>query len=119
MDNKECKECRRPFFGRADKKFCSDACRSSFNNRARPAISPAVQQINRVLKKNWEILNELNPHETQKVPLSHLSKRGFDFEFFTQTLTTREGKEYRFCYDMGYLTLGDQWILLVRKKETG
>ena len=30
---KQCPECEDPIIGRTDKKFCSDGCRNSYNNR--------------------------------------------------------------------------------------
>lgn len=117
MSAKECLECGHQIFGRADKKFCSDACRSTFNNRARPSLPRLVQKINKTLIKNWEVLSELNPAETNKVTQKQLQKKGFDFEYFTQVYQTKEGKKYHFCYDQGYLLLGDQYVLLVRKHD--
>ena len=30
---KKCLECKDPIIGRADKKFCSDQCRNTYNNK--------------------------------------------------------------------------------------
>ena len=33
MEHRECLECGEPLKGRVDKKFCSDYCRNSHNNK--------------------------------------------------------------------------------------
>ena len=53
---KTCLECEANLQGRADKKFCSDACRNNFNNRQKSAVTILVRQVNSVLKKNRNIL---------------------------------------------------------------
>lgn len=35
IEEKTCLECGEKIIGRADKKFCSDQCRISYNNRVR------------------------------------------------------------------------------------
>ncbi|MFY0599442.1 MAG: hypothetical protein JXR03_07200 [Cyclobacteriaceae bacterium] len=115
MDNKKCLECGREFFGRADKKFCSNSCKNAFNNQLNSENEAVIKRVNRVLRKNRLILNELNPEEKQRVPQSKLIKKGFDFDYITSTYKTKEGKEYRFCYDQGYLQLENDYFLLVRR----
>jgi hypothetical protein len=115
MDSKQCLECERDFFGRVDKKFCSDACRNAYNNRVNASDEAVIKKLNRVLRKNWKILKELNPDEKIKTQLSKLVKRGFDFDAITSNLVTKEGKEYRFCYDQGYLVLDDRFVLIVKR----
>ena len=46
MEEKMCPECGKPVFGRIDKKFCSDACRNAFNNKANSAsTNPVTVQL--------------------------------------------------------------------------
>ena len=42
---------------------------------------------------------------------------GFNFDFYTNIYQTKNGKTYFFCYDHGYLDLGNDWFALVVKKE--
>lgn len=115
METKECLECHKEFFGRADKKFCSDSCRNAYNNRTNSDNEAVIKRINRILKKNRNILNKLNPEDKVRLAKDRLIKQGFDFDYITQVYITKEGKEYRYCYDQGYLDLGDLSILLVKK----
>ncbi len=116
METKQCLECDKDFFGRADKKFCSDSCRNAFNNKNKSDDEAVMKRINRSLRNNRKILNELNPEDKTRLTKEKLIKKGFDFDYITQTYVTKEGKEYRFCYDQGYLDLGDSSFLLVKKK---
>lgn len=111
-----CSECGQTFKGRADKKFCSDHCRSIFNNRQRRVDNDYVNLVNKVLKRNRQILSTINPTGKVRVTREILLSKGFDFNFFTNVYRTREGSQYFYCYDHGYLPLEkDQYLLVVKK----
>ena len=112
-----CLECGAPFKGRIDKKFCSDTCRISFNNRLNSDDTSYVRNINNILRKNRRILISMNPTGKNKVRYDKLKAHGFDFHHFTSTYTTREGAQYFYCYEHGYLPIEEDWYLLVIKKE--
>ena len=59
--NKLCPECGDKIIGRADKKFCCDACRNSHNNALNKDSKNLVRNINNRLRKNYRILESLNP----------------------------------------------------------
>ena len=63
---KRCLECTDEFIGRADKKFCCDGCRSSYNNKLNSDTTNFVRNINNILRKNRRILAELNPNGKSK-----------------------------------------------------
>lgn len=117
MNEKLCPECEKPVFGRADKKFCSDACRNAYNNRTHSNVTKYMRQVNNTLTKNRRILLELNPDGKKKTHKDNLLKRGFDFDFHTSSYTTKSGDTYHFCYEQGYLLLDEGYILLVERKE--
>lgn len=73
-----------------------------------------VQKVNRLLKKNYNILSELNNNGKTKVSRSKLLQLGFDFNYFTGIYETQKGNSYRLCYDQGYLALADEWYLLIK-----
>ena len=114
-DERKCPECDRPIYGRVDKKFCSDACRNSYNNRVNSDTTNFVRNVNNTLRKNRRILLELNPDGETKSHRDKLLKKGFDFDFHTSAHTTVAGQTYYFCYDQGYLKLADGNLLLVVK----
>lgn len=113
---KQCEECGDEFMGRADKRFCSDQCRSSYNNKLNSDHSNFMRNVNNILRKNRRILAQLNPHGKSKVSKDRLLEQGFKFSYFTNIYKTKAGKTYWFCYDQGYLPLeNDQFALVVRQ----
>lgn len=113
MNHRTCQECGAPVHGRSDKRFCSDQCRSTHNNRRNGEPNKFVRQVNNVLRKNRRILDSLNPGGTVKVSAARLKDKGFDFRYFTSTGHVREGGTCYYCYDQGYVPLGKNYYLLV------
>jgi hypothetical protein len=111
-------ECGEEFLGRIDKKFCSDQCRNTFNNRLNSDSANHVRNINNILRKNRRILRELNPTDKTKVHRKKLSDKGFNFTYNTNIYTTQKGVVYYFCYEYGYLPLDDDYFFLVINKKT-
>lgn len=112
---KTCEECGEKIVGRTDKKFCSDYCRNAYHNRMNKDASNLIRNTNNSLRKNYRILQELNPGDKTSVSKSKLLSKGFSFEFFTSIYTTKTGKQYFFVYDMGYLPLENDFYALVRR----
>lgn len=113
---KICPECGKRIIGRADKKFCNDACRNSYNNKFNKDSKNLVRTINNRLRKNYRILEALNPGEKTKTTKSKLVNAGFDFNYFTSIYTTKAGTIYYFVYDQGYLPIdGGEFYALVKR----
>ncbi|MFK8102679.1 MAG: hypothetical protein AB8G15_09145 [Saprospiraceae bacterium] len=116
-NKRKCEECEEIIRGRADKKFCSDQCRSSHNNRLNSDANNFVRNINNILRKNRRILTELNPKGKAKVHREKLLAKGFRMEYFTNIYKTKAGKAYHFCYEQGFLELADGYYALVVRQE--
>lgn len=116
MNQPTCLECGATFKGRADKKYCSDHCRNAYNNKVGHDEKNLIRRINYRLKKNWRVLEDLNPNEKCKVSKSKLVEKGFDFQYFTSIYTTKTGNVYYFCYNQGYLALENDYYALVKRK---
>lgn len=114
---KACLECKDSFQGRADKKFCSDQCRTTYNNRLNSDSNNFIRNINNILRKNRRILAELNPKGKAKIHRDKLLEKGFKFSYFTNIYETKGGNVYHFCYEQGYLLLQDGWCALVVRQE--
>ncbi|MCB9304932.1 MAG: hypothetical protein H6566_30240 [Lewinellaceae bacterium] len=114
---KICIECGEEITGRADKRFCSDNCRSSYNNRLNSDGTNFIRNINNILRKNRRILAELNPSGKARVHRDKLLERGFKFSYFTNEFVTKSGNTYRYCYDQGYLECDHDFFTLVIRKE--
>ena len=117
IEEKTCSECGTTFKGRIDKKFCSDQCRSTYNNRLNSDETSYVRNVNNILRKNRRILLDLNPEGKNRVNRAKLKAKGFDFEHFTSIYVTKEGSQYFYCYEQGYLPIERDFFLLVVKKE--
>jgi predicted nucleic acid-binding Zn ribbon protein len=118
LPEKKCIECGEKIKGRADKKFCSDQCRITYNNKLRSDDTNYVRNVNNALRKNRRILLTLNTTGKTRVSRDKLNDKGFDFTHFTSQYVTKEGAVYHFCYEQGYLALDKNWYLLVTRKET-
>lgn len=114
---KLCEECGRSINGRSDKKFCSDQCRTTFNNRRNSIETNHIRRVNTILRKNRRILEELSPQGKTKVNRGELTLQGFDFRYHTMLHKTRNGSTYYFCYERGYLEIDNNTFLLVVREE--
>ena len=110
-----CPECGDKIVGRIDKKFCSDGCRNTYNNRKNKDSKNLIRNINNRLRKNWRILEKLNPEQKANTTRDKLISYGFDFNYFTSIYTTKAGKVYYFVYDQGYLALDHGYYTLVKR----
>ena len=104
--------------GRIDKRFCSDQCRNTYNNRNNSDANNFVRNVNRILKKNRRILNQLNPEGKAKAHRSKLNDLGFNFNYYTSTYKTQKGAIYFFCYEYGYIVLENDFLFLVKNRES-
>ena len=117
MEKRTCLECGAPLKGRIDQKFCNDSCRNAYNNKKASVSTNFMRKVNRILKQNHSILEELNPEEKTTTFKSTLEKRGFNFNYYTNIYTTQTGRVYYFVYDQGYAELENYKFLLVKKDE--
>lgn len=117
MEERECPECGRVIVGRADKKFCSDACRNAYNNKQNSDSYNYMRMINNALRKNRRILEELNPDGKKRIHRDKLVQKGFDFNYYTNIYQTKAGDQYHFCYEQGYLDIGENFYLLVKRED--
>ena len=112
---KACLECGDNIVGRIDKKFCSDGCRNAFNNKVNKDSKNLIRNTNNRLRKNYRILEALNPDKKTRTSRAKLIEAGFDFNYFTSIYTTKVGTIYYFVYDQGYLPLEGDYYALVKR----
>lgn len=119
MEKKYCIYCHAPVSGRADKKYCDDACRSAYNNRINQQASSFMKSIDNALKRNRRILNSLMPQNTKriKVTFKNLAALGFNFNYVTHVLSCKNGNTCFYCYDVGYMPVGDNCYMVVKQRE--
>ncbi len=118
-ESKKCLSCEKPIQGRADKKFCDDYCRNNYNNTLNADTNNFVRNVINTLRKNRRILEDLIPEkeETGKTTKDKLLQKGFQFQFVTETYTTKKGDIYFYCFEYGYRFLESDWVMVVRRKS--
>ncbi|WP_156306847.1 hypothetical protein [Sphingobacterium endophyticum] len=120
MNEQICKECGLQLRGRTDKRFCNDSCRNAFNNRINSKENNILKIINKQLKKNRKILKQfLADEKMYKINTHKLLTEGYSFSYHTHRITTAKGHEYIFCYEYGFLELGDDLFLIVKSSQKG
>jgi predicted nucleic acid-binding Zn ribbon protein len=112
-----CPVCGDAITGRIDKKFCSDQCRNEFNNKKYQGTNCYIRRINYALRKNRRILEELYAEGKTRISKGRLVNRGFDFRYITGLYRSKRGNTYYYCYDHGYLHLGNDFYALVRRDD--
>lgn len=114
---KRCLDCGEPIKGRSDKKFCSDSCRNNYNNKEKSDSTNYMRNVNNILRKNRKVLYELIPNNKSKVHKSKVAAKGYNFNYHTNTYTTKKGVTYYFCYDYGFFPIENDYLVLVPKEE--
>ncbi len=114
-----CLTCKKKIIGRADKKFCDDYCRNTFNNQLRSKVNNYIRRVNNALLKNRRILESLLAENSDSVEVheNRLYSMGFRFQYHTHSQVTEEGQKYLFCYEFGYYSLANGRYLLIRKDK--
>lgn len=109
-----CLDCGSPLYGRIDKKFCHDQCRSSYNNKIKAGNNGIIKSVNLILKRNRDILEKLNPGKETKISGSKLMATGFNFNYHTHSNDNYRGHTSTFCYENGYIRLRSGEYLLIK-----
>ena len=116
MSEKLCLNCSKPLKGRADKKFCDEACRNQYNNTLNSDTNAEMRQVQNILRKNRRILIEvLGENEKLKTTLKKLTDRGFLPDYLTYLYNTKTGSQYRYSFEYGIMLLEENMVLIVKK----
>jgi predicted nucleic acid-binding Zn ribbon protein len=111
-----CLDCGETLRGRADQKFCSDACRNNYNNRMNRSETNFMRNIQNILRRNRRILSDMNNEGLKKVHQDALIAKGFHFDFHTNVFTTKDGQIQYYCYEQGYKKDDDEYYSLLMRK---
>ena len=117
METKECQECGERLRGRSDKKFCTDMCRNTYNNRLNGDCTNLMRNVNSILRKNRRILEELFTQQSLLLDREELAERGFNFNYVTHRKPIERGLVGQFCYEFGYTLNEKQVVMLVLEPE--
>lgn len=114
---RKCLDCGDVIKGRSDKKFCSDQCRNSYNNRLNRDSNNFVRNVHGLLRKNRRILADLYSKERKRVHKDALFALGFNFNFFTHVIETADGLKYHYCFEYGFRETADDFIELIQNSK--
>ena len=104
MNEQVCLQCGEPFSGRADKKFCSESCRSTHHYyHSQDKEDSLYKTIDKQLKTNRRILKEFNRAGKATVRKQVLLEEGFNPKYFTHYWKAANGNVYLFCYEYGFM----------------
>lgn len=117
-ETRYCMNCRKIIVGRSDKKFCSDECRTMFNNRKYRERYYGMTRIDRILKKNHSIIDSLYKKGKRKIAFSALFGMGFNFEYVTSMRESPDmySSYVAGCYNYFYI-VGFDGMVSIRKRE--
>lgn len=118
MANITCIECGTSFKGRSDKKFCTDQCRSAYNNRRNADANNLMKNVNHALRKNRRILSDLLEAGKEKQTKEKLTQLGFTFKYYTHSFTSKTAKQYQFWYDHGLMLMDNGSYFIVKSDKS-
>ena len=106
-ENRICKKCGLPLFGRVDKQFCDAYCRNVFNNKIKRSQEKQILDINSKLRKNRTILKTLCPVGKSTVRKEVLEAMGYNFNIFSSMYRASKNSIYYLCYEYGFSPIID------------
>ena len=89
-------------YGRTDKKFCCEECRSKHYNRQAKGSRAFRGKVLRQLNANYEILESLLKSGVTAADMTDLLSLGFSPAIVTSVKRTRTRVEYT-CFDIKYI----------------
>ncbi|MBP8958835.1 MAG: hypothetical protein KBG40_00215 [Bacteroidales bacterium] len=109
---RKCLDCGEIIRGRSDKKFCSDQCRNNYNNKLNRDSNNYVRNVHGLLRKNRRILCDLYNEGKTVLHKDALFALGYNFNFFTHIIETKDGVKYNYCFEYGYCEKDEDYIEL-------
>ena len=101
---KKCPYCKEKIKGRADKRFCTPYCKSSFHYQASLNKSDSFfKTVDKQLRLNRRVLKNYNKSGKSIVRKTTMLNEGFDPKYFTHYWKNQKGDVYLFCYEFGFL----------------
>ena len=113
----KCKICKKQITGRADKIFCSTACKNEYHVKLRRATAQAVRETDKILHRNRSILLEIvgKTAKKKKVKREVLDRKNFNYHFITGYHVNSKNKTFHYVYDFRWMVFSDQEVLIVRE----
>ena len=114
---RSCLECGRAIYGRTDKVYCGDSCRSRHFARAHAYALRIRRKVNSQLDRNYEILSRLLADGKTGAELSDLKMEGFDPYYVTAHRKDARRHDECCCFELVYCCT-DNRIFNLRRMQT-
>jgi hypothetical protein len=99
---------------RTNKKFCDEDHKNKFFNKMRKEEGIEMGRVNRILKKNYEILKRIiQDKPSEKIKLQALLDKGFKIKFLTHIVN-----DYHNCYNLSWRPVENGNVIISRPSET-
>lgn len=89
-------------YGRTDKKFCCEECRTKHNNALARSSRILKRRVMKVLTRNYEILSSLHKAEVESIDLIDIMSMGFIPSVVTSYRKSGRHDEYS-CFDIKFI----------------
>ena len=113
-----CKICNNELTGWRGQIICSVKCKNYYHRHLCYASVQAAIPTKEYMKRNHRILQEqLGKNKTQiKVYRNVLADKKVRFKYHTHTHVNKKGKIYDYVYNLGWMELSDDEILIILKR---
>lgn len=118
MEKRFCPQCGKELTGRADKVYCSTACKNRQHNNERDMIARIRKRTLRRLTDNYSILELLIKTGRTSIGLADLNEMGFDSSVITSSGRDGKGHTEFCCFDIRYCR-SDTKIFNIRRDFRG
>lgn len=111
-----CLYCGKQGYGRADRKFCSSACKSAWHNEINKNSRLYRSRILTALNKNYIILREALERGELSTDIITMEDRGFRPCYVTGFWPARLGADIYRCFDISYCRSASR-IYKIRRED--
>lgn len=99
---------------RSNKKFCDEEHKNKFFNRLRKEEGLELGRVNKILKKNYDILKKVIKDEVRvKIKQDALERKGFKFHFLTHIVG-----DYNNVYNYAWRKIEFGNVMITRTPES-
>lgn len=116
-DHPKCLECGREIYGRAGKKFCSDACKNKHHNTENLVFRHYHGRIVSALESNHRILENLLRMKMSAIPLADIESMGFRPALITGVSKCSGKRTELSCFDIKY-KMSESRIYDIRRMDS-
>jgi hypothetical protein len=108
---KTCLTCGEKLTGRADKKYCNDACKNEFHNQQNSQRSTVEKQQWSLARKNRGILSGILASGMAEIGVTDLERFGFNFEGLTGLKRQGKGIFLLYCFEFMLKLRGNACVI--------